>query len=46
MPNIREIKGRMKSVNDIMKITNAMFLIASSKMKQAKNKEMPTSKKK
>ena len=38
MPNIREIKERMKSVNDIMKITNAMFLIASSKMKQAKKK--------
>lgn len=38
MPNIREIKGRMKSVQDIMKITNAMYLIASSKMKQAKKK--------
>ncbi len=38
MPNIREIKERMRSVNDIMKITNAMFLIASSKMKQAKKK--------
>ena len=38
MPNIREIKGRMKSVQDIMKITNAMYLIASSKMKQAKKR--------
>ncbi len=38
MPNIREIKGRMKSVQDIMKITNAMYLIASSKMKQARKK--------
>ena len=37
MANISEIKGRKKSVNDIMKITNAMYLISSSKMKKAKN---------
>ena len=36
MANISEIKGRKKSVNDIMKITNAMYLISSSKMKKAK----------
>lgn len=38
MPNIREIKERVDSVKEIKKITNAMFLIASSKMKQAKKK--------
>lgn len=38
MPNVREIRSRIKSVNDIMKITNAMYLISSSKMKKAKQK--------
>lgn len=38
MANIREIRSRIKSVNDIMKITNAMYLISSSKMKRAKQK--------
>ncbi|HIV85321.1 MAG TPA: ATP synthase F1 subunit gamma [Candidatus Monoglobus merdigallinarum] len=38
MANISEIKARKKSVSDIMKITNAMYLISSSKMKRAKQK--------
>lgn len=38
MPSEREIRGRIKSVNDIMKITNAMYLISSSKMKKARQK--------
>lgn len=36
MTNVREIKDRMGSINDIMKITNAMYLISSSKLKKAK----------
>lgn len=36
MANIREIQGRMKSIQDTMKITNAMYMISSSKMKRAK----------
>ncbi len=36
MANIREIRDRIKSIKDIMKITNAMYLISSSKMKRAK----------
>ena len=35
---MREIRSRIKSVNDIMKITNAMYLISSSKMKHAKQR--------
>ena len=27
MGNMREIRDRIKSINDIMKITNAMYLI-------------------
>ena len=30
MGNMREIRDRIKSINDIMKITIAMFLISSS----------------
>ena len=33
MGNMREIRDRIKSINDIMKITNAMYLISSSKLK-------------
>ena len=33
---MREIRERIKSINDIMKITNAMYLISSSKLKKAK----------
>lgn len=36
MANMREIRSRMKSIDDIMKITNAMYLISSSKVKKAK----------
>lgn len=35
MANTREIRSRMKSIQDIMKITNAMYLISSSKLKKA-----------
>ena len=38
MANIREIQTRINSVKDTMKITNAMYMISSSKMKQAKKK--------
>lgn len=36
MPNAREIQSRMKSIQDTMKITNAMYMISSSKLKKAK----------
>ena len=36
MANTREIRSRIKSIQDIMKITNAMYLISSSKLKKAK----------
>ncbi len=36
MGNMREIRDRIKSINDIMKITNAMYLISSSKLKKAR----------
>lgn len=36
MANAREIRSRIKSIQDIMKITNAMYLISSSKLKKAK----------
>ena len=36
MANAREIKSRISSVQDTMKITNAMYMISSSKMKKAK----------
>ena len=36
MENMKEIKAHMKSVQDIQKITNAMYLIASAKMRRAK----------
>lgn len=35
MANMREIQDRMKSIQDTMKITNAMYMISSSKMKKA-----------
>ena len=38
MANIREIKERISSVKDTMKITNAMYMISSSKMTQARKK--------
>ncbi|MBP3273198.1 MAG: ATP synthase F1 subunit gamma [Ruminococcus sp.] len=36
MANMREIKERIVSIRDIMKITNAMYLISSSKLKKAR----------
>ena len=36
MANAREIQSIIKSVQDTMKITNAMYMISSSKMKKAK----------
>ena len=37
MPTTKEIKNRMSSVRDTQKITNAMYLIASTKMRKAKS---------
>ena len=34
MSNSKEIKERMAGIRETMKITNAMYLISSSKMKQ------------
>ncbi len=36
MAGSKEIQNRMKSIRDTMKITNAMYMISSSKMKKAK----------
>lgn len=36
MASAKEIKKRMSSVSDMQKITNAMYLIASTKMRKAK----------
>jgi F-type H+-transporting ATPase subunit gamma len=36
MANTREIQDRIKSINDTKKITSAMYLISSSKLKKAK----------
>jgi len=36
MANIKEIQDRIKSVNDTMKITNAMYMIASNKLRKAR----------
>ena len=38
MAIIREIQSRINSVKDTMKITNAMYMISSSKMTQARKK--------
>ena len=42
MPNAKEIKNRIKSVKDTQKITNAMYLIASTKLRKAKNNLIET----
>lgn len=39
---MREIKERIASISDIMKITNAMYLISSSKLKKARQKHDAT----
>ena len=36
MASTKEIKSRMESVKDTKKITNAMYLIASTKLRRAK----------
>ncbi len=36
MANAREIKNRMKSIKDTMKITNAMYMVSSSKLQKAR----------
>lgn len=36
MANTREIQSRMKSIQDTMKITNAMYMISSTKLRKAK----------
>lgn len=36
MANAKEIQDRMKSVQDTLKITNAMYMISSSKLKKSK----------
>lgn len=36
MANTREIRDRMKSIRDTMKITNAMYMISSAKLRKAK----------
>ncbi|MDE7244927.1 MAG: ATP synthase F1 subunit gamma [Oscillospiraceae bacterium] len=36
MPNMKEIKNHINSVKDTQKITNAMYLIASTKLRKAK----------
>ena len=44
MANAREIQGRMKSIKDTMKITNAMYMVSSSKVQKARkelNKTTP-----
>ncbi len=37
MATTKEIKNRIKSVRDTQKITNAMYLIASAKLRKAKS---------
>ena len=36
MANAREIRDRMRSIQDTMKITNAMYMISSSKLRKPK----------
>ena len=36
MPSVKEIKNRIASVQNTKKITNAMYLISSTKMRKAK----------
>lgn len=36
MANTREIQSRMKSIQDTMKITNAMYMISSTKLRKAR----------
>lgn len=36
MANTRELQGRIKSIKDTMKITNAMYMISTTKLKKAR----------
>ena len=36
MANTREIQSRMKSIQDTLKITNAMYMISSTKLRKAR----------
>ena len=38
MANMTEIRSRMKSIQETMKITNAMYLISSTKLRKARGK--------
>ena len=38
MANTKEIQKRMKSIRDTMKITSAMYMISSAKLRSAKKK--------
>ncbi len=42
MPSTKEIKNRIKSVSDTQKITNAMYLISSTKMRRARKEAEET----
>ncbi len=42
MANAREIQGRMKSISDTKKITSAMYMISSTKLKKAKQNKDDT----
>ena len=35
MANAREIQNRIKSIQDTLKITNAMYMISSTKLQKA-----------
>ena len=36
MANTREIQSRMKSIQDTMKITNAMYMMCGTELREAK----------
>ena len=42
MANTREIQGRIKSIKDTKKITNAMYMVSSSKMQKARKSLLNT----
>lgn len=37
MANVREIQSRIKSIQNTMKITNAMYMVSSTKLRRARN---------
>lgn len=44
MANLKEIQKRINSIKDTLKITNAMYLIASSKLRKVRKKQADVSK--